>query len=200
MTIINFQKKYIFINNPQTGSEFMCNLLLAHHPESHLIKKYKQTNFSQDDNFMSLKKYLDSLNIDIKDFYIFGFVRNPVTRIQSCYLAEHHYQFSNVRNLKLNSQDFNYYIKFDLNLSFHGMDTVFLDQRYQIPSNVYIFKIEQLSKYWELITSKVDLPPLPIPTIKEKRSGIDFFLRPQEAILLRRLYPIDWYYYFHLKK
>ena len=186
MTLINFRRKYIFIYNHQTGCDNIYQYIKSNH--NVCIKKYK--------NYIDIKKYLDSLNININDFYILGFIRNPVTRIASCYLSEYNQRLSNVKYLSLNSKDFNFYIIKELTLSFLGIEDVFFGHEKQFLSNVHIFKIEDLSKDWKIISSKLGLDGISVSLFSEDIYH-QFNLSPKAALTLKKKYPLDWFFYFN---
>lgn len=196
MTIIHFKKKYIFIANKKTGSTSIHNILKKDSPDICSTKTIHERPIGKHDNYTKIKKFLDSKNMDINQFYIFGFVRNPITRIKSCYKYEHKKKMTNVQNLEMNSKDFNHYIKKDLNLHFSGIDTVFYNHEGKIPPNVHIFEIEKVAKQWRQIESKLGLTNTVVPNLNQT-SEKTFYLEPSVAIVLRKKYPLDWDFYFN---
>lgn len=192
MTIINFSKKYIFIENHQTGSEIIRQYLNKYDSELPAHNYIYLKPFGIGKNYISVKKYLDSRQIDINDFYIFGFIQHPITRINSCYQYEYDQGFSNVSQLGQNSRDFNFYIQQDLNLSFFGIESVFFNQQNQLPKNVHIFKIEDLSKVWNQISLKVvGLRGVRVPHITETFQR-PYSVKAPSIVALRKKYPLDW--------
>lgn len=195
MTIISLSQRYIFIENHQTGSEIIRQFLHKYNSELPGNKYIYLKPLGLGQNYISIQKYLHSHQIEINDFYIFGFVRNPITRIESCYQYEHEKQMSNVKDLNLNSRDFNLYIKGDLNLHFNGIDTVFYNHEGRIPSNVHIFEIEKIKQQWSQIESKLGLRTTFVPHV-HSISEETFYLEPSAALVLREKYPVDWDLYF----
>ena len=195
MTIINLSQRYIFINNHQTGSEIIEQYQHKYNSENPTQNYIYLKSFGPGQNYTSVKKYLDSRQIDINDFYIFGFIQHPITRVESCYQYEHEQGFSNVSQLGQNSRDFNFYIQHDLNLSFFGIESVFFDQHNRLPKNVHIFKIEDLSMVWNQISgimglNGVRVQQFPVP-VKRRYS-----VKTPSIALLRKRYPLDWGEYF----
>lgn len=195
MTIINLSQKYIFIENHQTGSEIIRQYLNKYDSEKPIQNYIYLNTFGLGHNYISVKKYLDSRQIDINDFYIFGFIQHPITRINSCYQYEHDQGFSNVSQLCQNSRDFNFYIQQDLNLSFFSIESVFFNQQNQLSKNVHIFKIEDLSMVWNQISMKVvGLRGVPCPSIHVSVQNI-YPIKAQSVVSLRKKYHLDWLEY-----
>ena len=196
MTIIHFKKKYIFIANKKTGSTSIHDILKKDSPDICSTKTVHERPIGKHDNYIQIKKFLDSKNMDINQFYIFGFVRNPITRMKSCYKYEHKKKMSNVKNLKMNSKDFNHYIKKDLNLHFDGIDTVFYNHEREIPPNVHIFEIEKVAKQWGQIESKLGLTNTLVPHLNPSKKE-KLYLEPLASIVIREKYAVDWNFYFN---
>ena len=196
MTIIHFKKKYIYINNKKTNSTWIYDILKEDSPEIWVRGYINQKPIGKNDNYIQIKTFLDSKKIDINQFYIFGFVLNPITRIACCYHYENTQKMSNVKDLNLNSKDFNLYIKKDLNLHFDGIDTVFYNHERKKPFNVHIFEIERVTQLWEQIEYKLGLNNVMIPYLNQTHQP-PFYLEPTAAIVIRDKYPVDWDFYFN---
>lgn len=196
MTIISFSKKYIFIENHETGSEIIRKHLNKYDSEQATHNYIYLESVGPGRNYISVKNYLDLRQININDFYIFGFIRNPITRIASCYQHEYAKKMSNVKDLNLNSKDFNLYIKKDLNLYFNGLDTVFYNHERKIPPNVHIFEIEKIKQEWSQIRTKLGLKNTLVPHLN-LTSEDTYYLEPSTAIAIREKYPFDWDFYFN---
>ena len=119
MTIIDFNKKFIFIANKKTGSTSLHSYFKKHLSNNFIysIESINDNPLGKHDSYLDIKNFLSDININIDTFYIFGFVRDPIDRIKSCYKYEKYRNFKYLQNFKLNSDDFNKYIT--LNLTTH---------------------------------------------------------------------------------
>ena len=76
MTIINLSQRYIFINNHQTGSEIIEQYQHKYNSENPTQNYIYLKSFGPGQNYISVKNYLDLRQININDFYIFGFIKS----------------------------------------------------------------------------------------------------------------------------
>ncbi len=90
--IISHKYKFVFLHIPKTGGSSiahemmkMCGYVpnINHIPAEEftlfkdLAKWGNSTDMPQHSNYGDLKRYLEDLNIDVNDYFVFTFVRNP---------------------------------------------------------------------------------------------------------------------------
>jgi hypothetical protein len=149
MTIIDYSKKYIFISNMKTASTYINNIFAEFKPDILLdtcVNEYK--SIGKHSSYLKLKQFLKEINYDINDFYIFFFIREPVSRLISCF----NYETLNRRKeilkwykypWKNNQSDFEKYIHIKSH-HFRTVNQMLFDENGKIPNNVDIYKYENL--------------------------------------------------------
>jgi len=87
MTIISFRHRFIFLANMKYGSTTFHKLLK---PYADLIsdKSIFEKPIGKHDNARQVKSYIESFGYKWSDFYVFTTIRNPFSRIISCYKFE----------------------------------------------------------------------------------------------------------------
>lgn len=158
MTIIDFKNKFIFIANKKTGSTTIHNYL-KRFSSNHSIYSKKSIfdkPIGKHDSYLKIKSYLESINVNIDKYYIFGFIRNPCDRIKSCYKYEKYKNFEHLKDYNLNSDDFNKYIKLNLVKHFDPVDKMFFNENNEIPINITIFKLENLNDSIDIIFENIN--------------------------------------------
>jgi len=98
--IISHKYKFVFLHIPKTGGSSVAYEMMKmcgyepdinHIPASEfaLFKNLKEFGNSrgmpQHSDYSQLKRYLEGLNVDINDYFVFTFVRNPWDRYVSSY-------------------------------------------------------------------------------------------------------------------
>ena len=195
MTIINFDKKFIFIANQKTGStsvhDYYINSLSKNSIYS--ARSIHSKPIGKHDNYRTIKQYLDKSGFNIDDFYIFGFIRNPVERIKSCFLYE---KKIHCHNYEINNENFKKYIENNDEKHFTACNEVFYNQNTELPSNVHIFKIENLYKSIEIINKNIDIEDnnIEIKTLNSSKQCV-LIMNPKTLEILRNRYDSDFTYY-----
>ena len=196
MTIIDFEKKFIFIANKKTGSSSIHKYYKIFLSKNRIFSTFSifSKPIGKHDTYLEIKKYLDKKKININDFYIFGFIRDPITRIKSSFLYEKKdYQ----HNYNLNNFDFNYYIKKGEEKHFHSINEVFYNEQNKLPNNVHIFKLENIENSIKIINKAIGKKNNNMNTLKvfnatEKKNLI---IKPYTLLILKNRYKTDFEYY-----
>ena len=160
MTIIDYSKKYIFISNMKTASTYINNIFAEFKPDILLdtcVNEYK--SIGKHSSYLKLKQFLKEINYDINDFYIFFFIREPVSRLISCFNYETNNRANDMSswydfNFENNQRCFEEYIKIKSH-HFITIDEMIFDENGEIPPNIHIFKYENL--YDSIKTILMDL-------------------------------------------
>lgn len=87
MTIISFKKRFIFLANMKCGSTTL-HKLLAPYADIISCQSIFQKPVGKHDNAREVKHFIESLGYQWDDFYVFTTIREPFSRIQSCYNYE----------------------------------------------------------------------------------------------------------------
>lgn len=115
------KQKVVYIHVPKTGGTSISYVL---------NKSYSGYNFSNSDHraehlpYFYYKKYLSEINLDIKDFFVFSFVRNPYERFYShwkfflnCFLNKSGQNYENLKYYKIEKElkDVNTFVNYIFN-------------------------------------------------------------------------------------
>jgi hypothetical protein len=199
MTVINIKKKYIFIANMKTASTLIHKLLKQDKPDLISMRTIYETPIGKHDNYMRIKKYLKTINYEIDDFYIFGFVREPCDRLISCFKHDLNgkylpYKFQQIYKYDLRS--FVSYIIYNQEKHFRSFKYMFCNEQGRLPDNLHIFKYEDLIKIIPSIFSKFNIYyPNNLPVINPAKNNITFDLPKNIKDLIKKRYRDDWKYY-----
>lgn len=161
MTIIDFKRKYIFISNMKTGSTAINIFFKQFNPDIIFNKNISEGGLGKHANYKKIKKYLAKRKFNIDDFYIFFFIREPVSRLISCFNYE---TLNRTKDLKFwynykweNTQkDFEKYIRIKSH-HFRTVDEMIYDENGNIPKNVNIFKYENYDENLNKILRELNL-------------------------------------------
>lgn len=163
MTIIDFNKKYIFISNMKTGSTAINMFFEQFNPDIIFNKNISEGGLGKHANYIKIQKYLEKRKFNIDDFYIFFFIREPVSRLISCFNYE---TLNRTKDLKMwynyewkNTQkDFEKYIKIK-SQHFKTVNEMIYDENGKIPKNIHIFKYEDFDQNLNNILKTLNLKP-----------------------------------------
>jgi len=202
MTIIDFSKKYIFISNMKTASTYVNNIFAKFKPDILLDKGVNQyKSIGKHSSYLKLKQFLKEINYDINDFYIFFFIREPVSRLISCFnyetnnrtndiLTWYNYKFEN------NQKCFEDYIKIK-SRHFKTIDEMIFDENGKIPPNIHIFKYEDLYQSVKTILNdlKLELIKLDMGYINKSIVRTQFNITDEMKQIIYDRYKLDANYY-----
>jgi len=193
MTIINLKKKYIFLANPKTGSTSVHTLL---NDEESIIRRNskKEKPFGKHDTYLQVKNYLSSINLNINDFFIFGFIREPIGRMKS--VINHLLNSKRKEEAKtLMKNDWKQFMTYVEEHLFYSVEKMFFDENNQLPHNVHILKMEnmeqELQKIFKVIKKK--------RKTCHKNKGQYIFkeqLSDEVINLIKDRFLRDWIYYY----
>ena len=195
MTIIDFKYKYIFIANMKTASTSIHDYYKNYLSNNNITSKesINVKPIGKHDTYQDIKRYLDKLKIDINDFYIFGFVRDPVKRIKSCFLYEYKNKY---HKYLLNNSEFNKYIRNNGEKHFWPVYKVFYNENLKLPNNVHIFKMENLYESIKIINKSIGFKDLDIKIkIMNSTPVNNLIIEPVELEILKKRYKSDFTYY-----
>lgn len=179
MTIISFHYKYIFIANPKTGSTSIHDLLSKKYtkPGDIIAKKsIHEKPIGKHDTYEKIKQYLTEKNQNIDDFYIFSFIREPFKRLISSFNYELNCGYY---KLKVQNPLVDFTENFlNPNIRKHFSPNIFKEYFYcnnTLPSNLYIYKIEEVIKFSQDIKEKcaISISKEQIPHIHQSKKIIN---------------------------
>jgi hypothetical protein len=202
MTIIDYSKKYIFISNMKTASTYINNIFAEFKPDILLdnsVNQYK--SIGKHSSYLKLKHFLKENSYDINDFYIFFFIREPVSRLISCF----NYETNNRKNDILTWYNYNFennqtcfedYIKIKSH-HFKTIDEMIFDENGQIPPNIHIFKYEDLQNSIQTILMDLNLKSTKLETNYINKSIIttQFNVTDEMKQIIYNRYNLDANYY-----
>lgn len=190
MTIISFKYRFIFLANMKCGSTTLHKLLK---PYADLISDISifQKPIGKHDNARQVKSYIETLGYKWEDFYVFTTIRDPLTRIISCYNFEIQCGYLDPK------VDINKYIKMgQYHEHFQDID-FFTNPRVNQIIKMEEFDIE-IPKLWIKLGLGEFNGQIPVENCT-KSKGIDqlFTLDQKKNIieLLKKRHPKDYSYY-----
>jgi len=194
MTIIDFKKKFIFIANEKTGSTSFHNYYknFLSNDKIYSARSKNTRPIGKHFNYQNIKNYLDKRKINIDDFYIFGFIRNPVERIKSCFCYE---KMRKRHKYYINNQNYNKYIKNNDEKHFSPINEVFYNENNKLPNNVHIFKIENINESIKIINKTIGInnnTKFPFLNVSKKQ---DLIITSKKLEILKKRYKLDFSYY-----
>ncbi len=139
MTIINLKKKYIFISNKNCYPPLINQILYR--------DNYDSCYNAMEMNYVQLREIFEKKNINIDEFYIFGFIRDPIDRLLESFKNDYR------KNIYLkkygiifgyNIQSFITYVSYNYYNDFNKFEYMFHNQDGVLPENVNIFKYENI--------------------------------------------------------
>ena len=203
MTIINLKKKYIFLANPKTGSTSVHTLLNDKESIIRCTSK-KEKPFGKHDTYLQVKNYLSSINLNINDFFIFGFIREPIDRMKS--VINHLLMSKNKKTAKtLMKNDWKQFMTYAEEKLFYSVEKMFFDENNQLPHNVHILKMENMEQELQKIFKVIKNSRKRQRMIKKERrtchknKGQYIFkkqLSDEVINLIKDRFPRDWIYYY----
>lgn len=199
MTVINLKKKYIFIANMKTASTTIHYLLKKDNPDLISMKSVKTKPIGKHDNYNKIKFFLKTHNLNIDNFYIFGFIREPCDRMQSCFNHDITGNYL-LRKYGLiygyNIQSLTSYVNYGLEQHFQPFKYMFCNKNGILPTNVHIFKYEELDKSINNIFNKFNIPkPNKLPNINKSNIETNYIFDNKLKEVIKKRYPDDWSYY-----
>ncbi len=156
--MINHEYKCIFVEVPKTGSTSIRSIIGSPKKPHLNIKEIKKEFFSEqehiDNGFFSFFKQR-AIEKKWRQYFKFGFVRNPWDRVVSLYLRKEGIQMSK----EMSFSDFVYWIQNSSDTSIHPSKHKnqldwFLDHRGEIAVD-FIGKFENLDNDWKFISNKL---------------------------------------------
>jgi hypothetical protein len=197
MTIINLKKKYIFISNKYCYPQMINNILYQDGYDS----CYNGIGM----NYVQLKKILEKKNINIDEFYIFGFIRDPIDRLLECFKNDYR------KNIFLkkygiifgyNIQSFITYVSYNYDIDFNNFEFMFHNQEGELSQNINIFKYENIIESLIEIFNKININYDVLEYKKNIKLQCNKIIPPNEfnipkltTILIKQKYKYDCKYY-----
>jgi len=89
MTLISHKHKFIFLANQKCGSTTLEAMLKPYACEA-FTKGIRAKPVGRHDSAVKVKRYLASKGLKLDDYFVITTIRNPFTRIPSCYAFERH--------------------------------------------------------------------------------------------------------------
>jgi hypothetical protein len=192
MTFINLKYKYIFISNLEEISNIIYEYFLS---------------ISEDNIYLNLKTFkeinllLNYNKLDINNFYVFTFIKNPIQIIYNNFLND----IKNNYHLKKNGiiygnniQSLYSYINYDHCRNIFNIKDYYYNND-SLPNNMNIFKIENIKETLTKLTNKFNINSNSINNKLDtniiKLSKINFEINSNLENLIKSKYPIFWSYY-----
>ena len=219
MSEISHSKKFVFIANPKTASTSVAAVLRQAFP-GELVKDPPVGAMGLHSNYLGLRTYLQREGYNIDEYFVFGFLRHPLTRISSAHFHQKNadtYPHTGYIN-PIKDKDIEFYIKWlgaqknpsskrlaigdESNvLLFRKLNYMFYDESGKLPSNVFIYKTEEIEARIPEILKTIDPIHSPfynkkIPVKNRKHRGrAHTSLSPESLALLKNYAPLDFEYY-----
>lgn len=87
MTLISYRYKFIFLANMKCGSSTV-HMYFKDYADEIYISSVSEKPLGRHDNAVKVKRYIEKKGYNWNEFYVFTTIRNPLTRIKSCYCYE----------------------------------------------------------------------------------------------------------------
>ena len=87
MTLISHKHRFIFLANPKCASTSIHEFLRPYSDKSYTLSVY-QKPLGTHSNARQVKKYIERKGKNWNDYFVFTTIRNPLSRIKSCYYYE----------------------------------------------------------------------------------------------------------------
>ena len=192
MTFINLKYKYIFISNLDEISNIINNFFISNSDENLYVnlKTFKEVDL-----------FLTNNKLDINNFYVFTFIKNPIQIIYKNFLNDiknDYYLLKNGIIYGNNIQSFYSYINYD-----HCRNIFKIKDYYyynnSLPSNMNIFKIENMNQILTKLSKKFNfndnLMNYKLKDNNNNPSELNFEINSNITNLIKNKYPIFWSYY-----
>ena len=149
---ISNKYKFIFLSNPKTGSESLRKML---DPYTDIYSN----NINHHYNIEKTISLLNTKDLDYKNYFIFGFIRNPWERAVSYYVYSkpddkcRGYWENNYNEDKQYIYNFNDWVKYhiDNNRPFYGLPSI--KDFFYINNNICVDKIYKIEDIKDTITN-----------------------------------------------
>ena len=183
MTFINLKNKYIFISN-------IINNNFLSFSEEHIYLNLK--------TFKDINIYLNNNKLDINNFYVFTFIKDPIQLIYNNFVND----LKNDYHLKINGtiygnniQSLYSYIKYNHCRNIFSLKDYYYENE-SLPNNMHIFKIEDIQIILNMLSSKFKFKNKIIKNnLNNKVININFEIDLNLKKLIKNKYPIFWSYY-----
>ncbi len=212
--IISHKYKFVFLHIPKTGGSSiahemmkMCGYVpnINHIPAEEftlfkdLAKWGNSTDMPQHSNYGDLKRYLEDLNIDVNDYFVFTFVRNP----WDWYVSSYEFGKLRYKQDKLDwakpcaDNDFETWIK----TAFHKQQDYLYDQINYIGKMENMeFHLEKIRQILQTRIANVELDKVK-PSIINANPHADYktyYTEETKTLVAKRCYQIinDFHYEF----
>lgn len=198
--MINHQYKCIFIEVPKTGSTSIRSIIGTPKKPHLNIKEIKEEFFYEKENINnSFFPFFKKIAIEKKwrQYFKFGFVRNPWDRVVSLYLRKEGIQMSD----KMSFEEFIHWIENSSDTSIHPSQHKnqldwFLNEKGDISVD-FIGKFENLNKDWEIIQKKLDIQsslPHKNQNITKKKHYSEYYNKETKDIIYEK-FKVDIEYF-----
>ena len=192
MTFINLKYKYIFISNLDEISNIINNFFISNSDENLYVnlKTFKEVDL-----------FLTNNKLDINNFYVFTFIKNPIQIIYKNFLNDiknDYYLLKNGIIYGNNIQSFYSYINYDhCRNIFKIKDCYYYNN--SLPSNMNIFKIENMNQILTKLSKKFNfnynLINYKLKDNSNNLSELNFEINSNITNLIKNKYPIFWSFY-----
>ena len=152
MTLISYRYKFIFLANMKCASTTIHKILGKFSDESYITSKFEKP-IGRHDCALKVKTYIEEKGYNWDDFYVFTTIRNPYSRIASCYKYE--------QILKRKLPNFKDYVLTNRFLNEHFIDIMeFIGDEDGNPliEDNNIIRIEEMNQKLPLVLEHLEIP------------------------------------------